>query len=523
METIEEKKYPTGAVQKIIVVTAILSAVLELIDSTIVNVALREISGSIGASTTEIAWLITSYAISNVIIIPLSGMLSTLFGRKRYFTFSIALFTFASLMCGLSNSLWVLVAWRFVQGLGGGALLSTAQTILVDAFPPNKRGIGMAIFGMGIALGPALGPVLGGVITDNYSWNWIFFVNLPLGTFAAIASWMYVTNQEGAKKKGPMDWWGIAFLVVGVGGLQYILEEGNSKDWFESSEIIWFSIFSALGILAFIIRELSINNPAVNLSILKSPNLALGVLLNFVVGMVIFISVYTFPLFTQIDLGWTATLSGMSLMPGSILTAAGMIIVQKALQKGINPKSLVFSGFILTFIFAFWMHIQSPDSGWDSLLIPQLLRGFAVSLFMIPIINLAIQGLHGAALGQGAGLSNMARQLGGAVGIAISNIRLTRVSADFRDNLISHVTELEQNAVNSISNISNMFISNGMSADESQTATYRLLEMSVWKQTTVLAYLDSFMVVGVVCLLALPFVFMMKHDKNTIDSDVSVH
>ncbi len=518
-----EKKYPTGSVQAIIVVTAILSAVLELIDSTIVNVALRQISGSIGATTSEIAWIITAYAISNVIIIPLSGMLSTLFGRKRYFTFSIALFTFASLMCGLSNSLWVMVAWRFVQGLGGGALLSTAQTILIDAFPPKKRGIGMALFGMGVALGPALGPVLGGIITDNISWHWIFFVNIPLGTFAIVASWLFVSDQEGVSRKGPMDWWGIIFLIIGVGSLQYILEEGNAKDWFESSEIIWFTVAATLGLISFIVRELKIENPAVKLSILKSPNLSLGVVLNFVVGIVISISVFTFPLFTQIDLGWTATMSGMALMPGSILTAFGMILVQRTIQKGINPKALVFSGFVLTFIFAYWMHIQSIDSGWDSLFVPQLIRGFAVALFMIPIINLAIQGLSGTDLGQGSGLSNMARQLGTAVGIAVSNIRLTQASANFRNNLISNISDYSQNAANTMNSMGSMFASTGLNATEAQAATYRMLEMSVQQQTTLLAYLDSFMVVGVVCLLALPFVFMMKHDKNAETGDFSAH
>jgi DHA2 family multidrug resistance protein len=488
-----------------------------------VNVALRQISGSIGATTSEIAWIITAYAISNVVIIPLSGMLSTLFGRKRYFTFSIALFTFASLMCGLSNSLWVMVAWRFVQGLGGGALLSTAQTILIDAFPPEKRGIGMALFGMGVALGPALGPVLGGIITDNISWHWIFFVNIPLGTFAVVASWLYIADQEGVSRKGPMDWWGIVFLVIGVGSLQYILEEGNAKDWFESSEIVWFTVAAALGLMAFIARELKTDNPAVKLSILKSPNLALGAMLNFVVGVVISISVFTFPLFTQIDLGWTATMSGMALMPGSILTAVGMIVVQKTLQKGINPKVLVFSGFVLTLIFSYWMHIQSIDSGWDSLFVPQLIRGFAVALFMIPIINLAIQGLSGADLGQGSGLSNMTRQLGTAVGIAVSNIRLTQVSAGFRNNLITNVSDYSQNATNTMNTMNGMFASTGLTAPEAQASTFRILEMSVQRQTTLLAYLDSFMVVGVVCLAALPLVFLMKHNKNAVVGEVAAH
>ena len=228
MEALSTPKYPVGAQKWILIITAISCAILELIDSTIVNVSLREISGNIGATTTEVSWVITAYSIANVIVIPLSGMLSNLFGRKTYFTASVAVFTISSLLCGLSTNLWFLVLWRFVQGLGGGGLLSTAQSIIMDAFPPEKRMTGITIFGLGVILGPSFGPVLGGYITDNLSWHWIFFLNIPIGITASILSWRFVPDLEGVQKP-LIDWWGILFLVIGIGSLQYVLEEGTAR------------------------------------------------------------------------------------------------------------------------------------------------------------------------------------------------------------------------------------------------------------------------------------------------------
>jgi DHA2 family multidrug resistance protein len=280
--------YPTGFTKWIVVITAISCAVLELIDVTIVNVSLREISGSIGATVTEIAWVITAYAISNVIIIPLTSMLSDLFGRKVYFTASVLIFTFSSLMCGLSNSLWMLVFWRFVQGLGGGGLLSTAQTIIIGSFPPSKMSTANAIFGVGMIMGPTFGPTLGGYITDHISWHWIFFVNIPIGVIAAILSWAFITNRPGAVKPKKIDWWGMFFLAVTVGSIQYVLEEGTSKDWFESKEIVILSITSLFGLLAFIHRELSIDYPAVNIRLYGNYNLAMGSVMNLILGMLLY-------------------------------------------------------------------------------------------------------------------------------------------------------------------------------------------------------------------------------------------
>lgn len=513
MIILEEKVYPSGITRIVIVATCIVASLLEMIDSTVVNVSLRHISGSIGASTTDVAWIITAYAISNVIIIPLSGMLSELFGCKRYFTFSILLFTLASFMCGNSTELWELITWRFIQGLGGGALMALSQTILAQTFPPEKLGMASVIYGIGIAAGPAVGPMLGGLITDNYSWHWIFFVNIPLGLLAAIASWMDVPGQKNLQRKKSIDWWGILFLSIGIGSLQYVLEEGNSKNWFDSHIIIIFSIIAVIGIISFILIELKSGNPAVNIRLMKHRNLSLGVFFSFIMGALLYSAIYTFPLLAQINLGWTATLSGISLIPGAIMSTIGMIFCQKMIDRGIDPKTLMSSGFICTFIFGMWMSFQSPDSSFTELIIPLLFRGLGIGLFMLPAIIMSIQGLSGPDLGQGSGLSNMAKQLGGAVGLAMISTQISNSEAAYQAVLSANITPYATNATNAVNNLSRLMQSAGMTSDNAQTVCYSVLNGQIYKQASLLSYLASFRVLAVASLVALSFMFFFKKKK----------
>jgi MFS transporter, DHA2 family, multidrug resistance protein len=509
-----EQSYPSGAARIIIVSTCIIASLLEMIDSTVVNVSLRHIAGSIGASTTDVAWIITAYAISNVIIIPLSGMLSELFGCKRYFTFSILLFTLASFMCGNSTELWELIFWRFVQGLGGGALMTLSQTILAQTFPPKKLGMASVIYGIGIAAGPALGPTLGGIITDNYSWHWIFYVNVPLGLLAATTSWLQVPDSKNTQLKGNIDWWGIFFLAIGIGSLQYVLEEGNSKNWLDSNIIITFSIIAAIGLATFIWIEIKTLAPAVNIKLMKHRNLALGVFFNFMMGALLYIAVYAFPLMAQINLGWTATLSGLSLMPGAIMSTIGMIFCQRMMARGVNPKLLMASGFVCTFIFGAWMSFQSADSSWGGLFVPLLFRGLGIGLFMLPAIMMAIEGLTGTDLGQGAGLSNMAKQLGGAVGLAMIGTHISNSQADYQSVLSSDINQYGTNSTTAINGITQMLQSSGINHDNAQTLCYNILNGELFKQSSLLSYLSSFRVLAVVSLISLSFMLFLKKKKE---------
>ncbi|AOW11401.1 hypothetical protein EM308_13910 [Flavobacterium gilvum] len=518
-----EIKYPQGIEKWLLVITAISCAMLELIDTTIVNVALREISGNIGATTTEIAWVVTSYGIANVIIIPLSSMLSNLFGRKIYFTSSVIIFTFASLMCGLSDSLWVLVFWRFIQGIGGGGLLSTAQSIILGAFPPKEQATGQAIFGLGVILGPTFGPVMGGFITDNFSWHWIFFVNVPIGAIAAILASRYVTDLPGVQKLKKIDWWGIIFLVIGIGSLQFILEEGSSEDWFESAEIVFFFTTAVLGIVAFIVRELSIDYPAVNLRLYKSFNLAMGNIMNFVIGMVINGSVFIFPLFTQVALGWTATKQGAFMIPGAIATSVGMIVVSRFLNKGYNPKNIMIIGLLMNSCFLFMLSFSGPDSNETHFFWPFILRGFGTALMMMPILGLAVAGLHGKDLAQATGLSNMLRQMGGAVGIAIINIYLNRSTADIRGNLIGNVSNYNDATSERLGAFTQMFSQAGYSSDQATQAAYSMLDGIVTKQQMLVSYNQGFGMLGFAVLFCIPIILLIRYNKKDKIQVVNEH
>lgn len=506
--------YPQGAEKWILILTAISCAILELIDTTIVNVSLREISGSIGATTTEIAWVVTAYAISNVIIIPLTSMLSDLFGRKAYFTGSVIVFTFASLMCGLSTNLWTLVFWRFVQGLGGGGLLSTAQTIIIGAFPPSKISTANAIFGMGIILGPTFGPTLGGLITDNVSWHWIFFVNIPIGVLAAILSWTYVTNRPGATKPKKIDWWGVIFLIMAIGSLQFVLEEGTQEDWFSSHEIVTMTIVAVFGLVAFIWRELTIDYPAVNIRLYSNYNLAMGSIMNFMLGLMLFGTVFIFPLFVQLSLGWTATQTGVFMIPSALCTAFAMPLTAALLGRGVNPKGIIIAGILLVFTFVFMLSFASPESSESNFYLPFVLRGFGMAMMMSPILSLAVGGLRGKDMAQAVGLANMIRQLGGSVGIALINVYLTNRNAQIRGNMIANVSQYNSVASDRIAMFTQNYIGKGFSPEIAEKMAYKAVEGQLFLQQSVVAYDQGFFMVGALMLLCIPVVLLIRYKKG---------
>jgi len=514
-------QYPTGLTKAILIITAISCAIIELIDTTVVNVSLREISGNIGATTAEIAWVITAYSIANVTIIPLSGMLSNLFGRKAYFTGSVLVFTFSSLMCGMSDGLWSLVFWRFIQGLGGGGLLSTAQGVILGAYPPAKRMTGMMIYGMGIIVGPAFGPVLGGYITDNLSWHWIFFVNVPIGIVASILSWKFIPNLEGVEKP-KIDWWGIIFLVIGIGALQYVLEEGTAKDWFESREIILFSITSAVGITAFVIRELSIDFPAVDLRLYRNFNLAMGNAMNLIIGIVLTGTLFIFPLFVQTSLGWTATQTGAFMIPGSLFIMVCMIVGKKIMEKGANPKVLIITGIGLNVLYLSMLSFSSFDSNAGNFFWPFMIRSAGMMFMVLPIFDLAMAGLHGKDLAQAAGLSNMFRQLGSAVGVALMNIYVSHENAFVRGNMLSFISEYNPISSERLAAFTQLFAGAGYAPDEATGAAYQMMGNALARQQALVSFDHGFMFVAIAIMAAIPVVLLIKYKKGARKTAVAV-
>jgi DHA2 family multidrug resistance protein len=510
---------PKGFARFIIVLTTVTAAVMELIDTSIVNVALNDMSGSLGVSIEDISWVITSYAIANVIIIPLTGFLAEYFGRKNYYLVSMIIFTVASYMCAQSTSLVEIIAWRFVQGIGGGALLSTSQAILFDAFEPKDRPIASGLFGMGIVLGPTLGPTLGGYIIDHASWPLIFMINIPIGIIATMLTFYFIEKKEGEGKKKKsihIDYNGILLLAAGIGCLQFVLERGEADDWFSSDAIRICSVIAVVGIIGFIIYELSIDEPAVNLRVLGNRNLAFTTIFTFVAGLGLFTSVFVYPILAQRILGFTAYETGISLLPPTLMAVVMLPIVGKIMSKGVSPIPFVVVGFLLFAAYSILTSQVSPDVGkWD-FFIPLLLRAIGISMVQLPLINQAVAGLQPKDYAAGISLNNMIRQLGGAFGIAMANNYISHQYAQHRTDLVSKMPEgspLLNQRVHTIT--SGLMSKTGASLQDATHQAYGFINASVERQSYYLAYLDTFRLVAIFFILVIPLVAFLRVKKQS--------
>lgn len=510
----------------IITITAVLCALLEIVDTTIVNVALTDMRGSLGATLTDVAWVITAYAIANVIVIPMTSWLSQQFGRRNYFVASIILFTVCSFLCGNASNIWELVAFRFVQGMGGGALLVTAQTIITESYPVAKRGMAQAIYGMGVIVGPTLGPPLGGYLVDNYSWPYIFYINIPLGIIATLLALTFVRSPKyGEKlKANQVDWWGIVLLATFIGSLQFVLEHGQQDDWFNEPIIVILSVVTVFGLVLFIWRELTYKYPIVNLSVLKDGNLRIGTIMCFILGFGLYGSTLIIPIYTQSILGWTASDAGLLLIPGSITTAIMMPFVGTMIQKGVPQGYMVGVGFLVFFFFTFMMHNRlTPDTGVEHLFWPLILRGVGLGLLFVPITTLSLSTLSGKHIGEGAAFTGMMRQLGGSFGIAIITTFITRLSQEHRVNLLTNLDPAKYEVQQRILGMQKAFMAKGYSADVALKKAYQAIDYSILKQSTVLSYMDIFMYLGIMFLCCIPIIFFIKRGKNKINPADAMH
>ncbi|MEO7975844.1 MDR family MFS transporter [Flavobacterium sp.] len=510
----------------IITITAVLCALLEIVDTTIVNVALTHMRGSLGATLTDVAWVITAYAIANVIVIPMTSWLSQQFGRRNYFVASIIIFTVCSFLCGNATNIWELVAFRFVQGMGGGALLVTAQTIITESYPVAKRGMAQAIYGMGVIVGPTLGPPLGGYLVDTYSWPYIFYINIPLGIIATILAISFVRSPKyGEKlKANQVDWWGIFLLTSFIGSLQFVLEHGQQDDWFNDSLIVLLSVISVLGLVLFIWRELTYKHPIVNLSVLKDGNLRIGTIMCFILGFGLYGSTLIIPIYTQSILGWTAMDAGLLLIPGSITTAFMMPIVGNMIQKGVPQAYMVGVGFLVFFFFTFMMQTRmTADTGVEHMFWPLILRGVGLGLLFVPITTLSLSTLKGKHIGEGAAFTGMMRQLGGSFGIAIITTFITRFSQEHRVNLLTNLDPAKYEVQQRLLGMQKAFMSKGYSAEVALKKAYQAIDYAVLKQSTVLSYVDIFMYLGIMFLCCIPIIFFIKRGKNKINPADAMH
>ncbi len=508
----------TGFRKWIIVITIITATIIELIDTTIVNVSINTMSGNLGASLEDTAWVITSYAIANVIIIPMTSFLAEKIGRKQYYLGSILLFTLASALCGFSHSLWELVGFRFLQGIGGGALLSTSQAILFETFPAKERATASGIFSLGIIIGPSIGPVMGGYIVDNLSWQWIFYVNIPIGLLAALLSYMYLKPTKKSQDGRKVDWLGIGLLAVGVGALQVVLERGQTDDWFAATYIVILTIVSVLSLSTLIWWELKIPFPVINLRVLKSTTLSISAIMTFVLGFGLFSAVFVFPLFSQRIIGYSAFQTGSMLLPGTLMAAMISPFLGKMLQSGLRPQYLIILGFAMSGIFGYMMSRSNLETGGAYFFIPLIFRGLGAALLIVPLTALAVSELKPAEIPQGAALNNMMRQMGGSFGIALINTYIAHRDSANRTSLITHITASDPQTLQRQQGFIRGFMAHGSTYLRAVEQSVGALEGTVVRQTFLLSYMDAFLLIAILNACCIPLVIVTIKKKKAVQT-----
>jgi MFS transporter, DHA2 family, multidrug resistance protein len=505
-----------GMLKWAITLAASLGAILEVIDTVITNVALPDIRGNLGATLSEAGWVSTSYACANVVIIPLSAWLGYRFGKKNYFLFSLIGFTLASLLCGFSQSLGMLIFARVIQGIAGGGLLAKAQSLVFESFPNAERPLAQALFGLGVIAGPAFGPVLGGWLTDNLGWRWIFFVNLPLGILAVWMCFILFPRDELAPSRGKasVDWSGIAYLAVGLAAFQIMLEQGQQDDWFESRFIACTAVASVIGLTLFIRRELATEHPAVDLRVLRYPSMIGGSIYSALLGMGIYGIMFAVPVFVQDFLHYTALQSGEVLVPGAVASAVAMVIYGKIANR-LPQRLLICIGAVLTSGTGFLLMGLNPGTGVDELFWPLVLRGLGSVLMFMPLSIATLGPLLKKDIPAGAGFYSLTRQLGSSIGIALITTMLARREGLHRAVLVEKVTAFRQPAIDRLQMLADGFSRHGSNPLAGRQAALGVIDRIVNSQAAVLAYEDIFFYVAVLFLISLPLVLLLGAGRKT--------
>lgn len=499
-----------GAAKWIITITVVFAALLELIDATVVNVALPHMMGNLGATFEDIGWVVTSYSIAIVMILPVSGWLSERFGRKNYFMASIIIFTLASFFCGNAHSLEGLIFFRVIQGLAGGGMAPTAQAVLIETWPTEDLGMAMAMFGMGVVMGPLLGPVLGGYITEHFSWSWCFYINIPLSAVALFFISAFIPKEPAIGKGKPVDWWGLIFLCIAIGSLQIFLERGEKEDWFDTFYIIVAAYCAVIFLIVFIWRELRTDHPIVNLRVFRHKSFVLGVITTMIFGMGMFGTVFISPLMYQNLLGFSAEQTGFISVPGALVTIAMMPFVGRLLKGRTPPQLLACCGVGVFIVFCMMMNKTTLAFGNHSFILPIMIRGFGLSLLFIPITTMAVQDLRGREIGQGTGLNTMMRQLGNSIGIALITIFVDRRMAYHKNILSDHINGYSNTTLERINELTHSLMQSGMDADHAQRTALTAINGMVTKQSMLLTYTDVFWAVGILFILIIPLLLAQK-------------
>jgi DHA2 family multidrug resistance protein len=498
----------------IVAITVMLPTLIEIVDTSVVNVALDHIRGSLSAGIDESTWTITSYLVSNAIIIPMTGWLSRLIGRKRYLILSIAFFTLSSLLCGLAWNLHSLVFFRVLQGIGGGALQPLSQSILLETFPRKQHGMAMAIFGIGIMFGPIIGPLLGGWITDNWSWHWIFFINIPIGIISILMVIFFITDPPYMKRmKMKIDYWGLAFLAIGLGSLQIVLDKGQMEDWFSSGSIMWLSAVAMLSLILFVIVEFFAEHPIVNLKAFKVLSFSSGNAIMFFAFFNLFGSIILLPIYLQTLMGYTAMLAGLVLGPGGIATLIAMPIAGRLVTK-MNPKILLAFGMIVSAYSTYLMSQFSLLADFNTVIWPRVVLGIGMGFLFIPLTTLTMSGIRKEDMGNATAIYNLLRNLGGSFGVAFVTTMLARRAQFHQNHLVEHLTPFDGNYQIGTAYASKFLEYKGFESGLSDYGGLGMVYGKLIKEASMLSFNDAFYLLCVLMLVILPLVLLMRRGKS---------
>jgi len=500
----------------IVAIAVMLPTLIEIVDTSVVNVALDHIRGSLSAGIDESTWTITSYLVSNAIIIPISGWLSKVFGRKRYLIFSISLFTCSSFFCGSAWNLQSLVFFRVLQGIGGGALQPISQAILLETFPPRQHGIAMAVFGIGVMFGPIVGPLLGGWITDNWSWHWIFFINIPIGIISIIIAMIVITDPPYMRKmKMKIDYWGLLLLSTGLGCLQIVLDKGQREDWFSSSFIVWLGIISVTSLTLFIIVELFAEHPIVNLKTFKNISFSTGNLLMFVGFFNLFASIVLLPIYLQTLLGYTSFLAGLVLGPGGIATLIALPLAGRLVTK-VNPKGLLAFGITANAYATYLMSNFNLAADFSTVILPRIVLGVGMGFFFIPLTTLTMSSVKKEDMGNATGIFNLLRNLGGSFGVAFVTTMLSRRAQFHQLRLTEHLTPFDTTYQIITRQSSKLLHYRGIESFAPQQGGLPVIYEQLLRQASMLAFNDAFYITCIIMICILPLVLLMRRSKDTM-------
>jgi MFS transporter, DHA2 family, multidrug resistance protein len=507
----------------LIALSVMLAPFMEVLDTSVANVALPHIGGNLSATPEEATWVLTSYLVSNAIILPMTGWLGNYFGRRRLLLLCMGLFTAASVLCGMATSLGFLIVARVIQGLGGGAMVPIAQAILLESFPVAKRGAAMAAFSMGIIVAPILGPTLGGWITDNYSWRWIFYINVPVGIVAFLMAEEFVEDPPYIRrdKHASVDFAGFALLAIWLGALQIVLDRGQEMDWFESDSICWLSGISVMSFIAMLIWEFRAAHPVVDLRVLGNRNFSTGLALITMVGVVLYGTTAAIPIFLQTLMGYTALGSGLALSPRGIAAFATTIVVGRLVGR-VRNRYLLIIGFALVAVSSFMLGRINLSVDMAHVIWPSVVNGIGISFIFIPLTTSTVAYLRQDQMGNATGLYNLMRNIGGSLGIALVTTMLARDAQVHQAMMVAHTTPYDPAFTHQLA-VTKAALATHSDPVAATSQAYHLIYDKVLAQARLWAFVDNFRLFGLLCLACVPLVFLFKKRRRDAHSRGEAH